>query len=353
MIELEKININLGAFSLENVSFSLDSGDYLTLLGVSGAGKSVVLEIISGLLKPKTGKILLDGKNITDLKIQDRGIGIVYQDLLLFPHLTVFKNIAFPLRQKKLAEGEIRDEVNYYSSIVGVSHLLGRMPGTLSGGEAQRVALARTLASGARVLLLDEPLSNLDVKLKSELRSLLREINRSGITIVHVTHDFMEAATLANKVAVIENGKLIQFGSPEEVFRHPKTEFVARFSGIKNIFKTQEIKPADNRGLKVAKINNSVSLHLISETNAKTGFVMVPQEDILISADRIESSALNQFRGIVKDLYFAISGMEVVIDIGIELVVSISHSSQQTLDISPNKNLWVTFKASSVKIVEG
>jgi len=352
MIEVKNLSVKLCDFALQDVSFAIDQGDYLALLGVSGAGKTIILEIISGLLKPNKGRVFLNGKDITSEKIQKREIGIVYQDLLLFPHLSVFKNIAYPLKIKKTPLHEIKARVEHFAKLTGIEHLLKRMPGTLSGGEAQRVALARTLASGAKALLLDEPLSNLDVKLKSELKSLLREINRRGITVIHVTHDFMEAATLANKVAVIESGRLVQFGTPEEVFRHPKTEFVARFSGIKNIFKANKITSVDDRGLKIAKITDSVYINLISETTANSGFVMIPQEDIIVSPNRIESSALNQFKGRVKEVYFALSGMELVVDVGIEFVVSISQSSKQTLEIYPDKQLWITFKASSVKLVK-
>jgi ABC-type sugar transport system ATPase subunit len=148
----------------------------------------------------------------------------------------VFANIAYPLRRKGLAHQDLRQRVEQLAAETGVPHLLSRFPGTLSGGEAQRVALARTLAADPSVLLLDEPLASLDVKLKAGLRGLLRKINESGKTIIHVTHDYMESATLSNKVAIIENGRLIQTGLPAEVFRHPKNEFVARFSGIRNIF---------------------------------------------------------------------------------------------------------------------
>ncbi len=352
MIEVKNISVKLGDFSLQNVSFAANNGDYLALLGVSGAGKSVILEIISGLLKPQMGKILLDGTDVTSSKIQERKVGVVYQDLSLFPHLSVFENIAYPLRIRKKAKMEIKAQVGNFAALAGVSHLLNRNPNTLSGGEAKRVAIARTLASGAKVLLLDEPLSNLDVSHKSELRGLLRDINRTGITIIHVTHDFTEATTLANKVAIIENGRLIQFGTPEEVFRHPKTEFVARFSGMKNIYRANQITKADNSGLKKAIINESISIHFLSEANPKSGFVMVSEEHVLISAKHLESSALNQFKGRVKEVYFALSGMELVVDIGVELVASISQSSQQALEIAPNRDLWVSFKASSVKFVE-
>ncbi len=352
MIEVKDISIRLGDFQLQDVSFAINKGDYLAILGVSGAGKSVILDIISGLLKPTKGSVLIDGADVTRSKIQDRKVGVVYQDLSLFPHLSVMENIAYPLRLRRLAKNEIKSQVCHYAEMAGVLPLLHRSTESLSGGEAQRVALARTLASGANILLLDEPLSSLDVGLKSELRGLLREINKTGITVIHVTHDFMEAATLANKVGIIEKGKLIQFGTPTEVFRHPKTEFVARFSGIKNIFGTQEIIPTDNRGLHLASINETVSIYFLSETAAKRGFVMVRHEDIVISPKKIESSALNQFRGIVREIYFALSGMELVVDIGVELVASISQSSLKALEIAPNSELWVSFKASSVKYVE-
>lgn len=353
MLEIKEISIRFGNFALENISLEIAPGDYLALLGVSGAGKTVLLEVLAGLVKPAKGQIRWNGRDITRSRIQQRPVGLVYQDLSLFPHLDVFSNIAFALKVRKTPPAAISKRVNELARETGVQHLLERFPGTLSGGEAQRVALARTLAAEPDILLLDEPLANLDVKLKTGLKALMRQINRSGKTMIHVTHDFMEAATLANKVAVIENGSLAQFGSPEEVFRHPKTEFVARFSGIKNILPCH-LEPAAGEGsLSKAILAGGQSIFFLGGEPSSEGFVMIPQEDIVLSEGPLESSARNQLKGVVREAYLSGSGMEILIDAGVELVASLSRQSFEKMGIIQGKTIWVSFKASAVSFLAG
>ncbi len=352
MLQLKNIGATLGSFSLAGISFEVDNGDYLALLGVSGAGKTVLLEVLAGLVRPEQGQVLLRGEDITEKKIQRRRIGLVYQDLCLFPHLSVWENIAYPLKGKQGSRVESGRRIRFLAFETGVEHLLQRYPATLSGGEAQRVALARTLAADPDILLLDEPLSNLDVKLKAGLRALLQRIHQSGKTVIHVTHDFMEAATLANKVAVIEAGKLIQFGTPEEVFRHPRTEFVARFSGVKNLFACH-VKPNDgDGGLLEAMVAGKLSIGFLGNHKQEQGFVMVPQQDIIVSEQPINSSAVNQYPGLIREVYLSGSGMELIVDAGVEFVVSVSRESCERMGLNPGKQVWLAFKASAVRFVE-
>ncbi len=353
MLLIDKLSVQLDSFALEDISLRVAQDDYLALLGVSGSGKTVLLEVLAGLVKPAKGKILFNGSDLTCEKIQKRPVGLVYQDLSLFPHLNVFKNIAYPLRKKGLTFQQVHERVTSLAAQTGADHLLDRYPGTLSGGEAQRVALARTLAADPDILLLDEPLSNLDVQLKSGLRSVLRNIHKSGKAIIHVTHDFMEAATLASKVAIIENGRLIQFGTPEEVFRHPKTEFVARFSGIKNLFPCKVNPVSGSPGLYSGRVNDQLEILYLGKDGETTGYLMIPQEDILISEELIESSAVNRLQGMIREIYLSGSGMEVVVDAGAEFVVSVSRRSHDTMHLKPGKKVWLTFKASAVRFIEG
>ncbi len=352
VLQMQNLSVRFRSFALEDISLDIRQGDYLALLGVSGAGKTVLLEALAGLVKPAQGRILLNGKDITRDKVQGRGIGLVYQDLSLFPHLTAYKNIAYPLRRRAFTGNELHARVDELARLVEVTHLLDRFPGTLSGGEAQRVALARTLAADPQVLLLDEPLSNLDVKLKGELRSVLRNIHRSGKTIIHVTHDFMEAATLANMVAVVENGRLIQHGNPEEVFRHPRNEFVARFSGIKNLFPCRVEEYSADQGLHAAYVNDMVSIYYIGRDGHKHGYVMVPQEDIIVSENPVESSAINQLQGVIREAYLSGSGMELVVDTGVPFVVAVSRQSQEKMKLQPGKEVWLSFKAAAVRFMD-
>ncbi len=353
MLLIDNISVRFDTFALEDVSLRVEQEDYLALLGVSGAGKTVLLEVLAGLVRPAKGRVLFRGKDITREKIQKRRIGLVYQDISLFPHLNVFKNIAYPLKNQGLSREQIRERVNSLAVRTGADHILDRYPGTLSGGEAQRVALARTLAADPDILLLDEPLSNLDVQLKSGLRSVLRNIHQSGKAVIHVTHDFMEAATLASKVAIIENGRLIQYGTPEEVFRHPKTEFVARFSGIKNLFPCKVKSVPDSPGLYSGRVNDQLEILYTGKDGQTAGYLMIPQEDILVSEKLVESSAVNRLRGIIREIYLSGSGMELVVDAGTEFVVSVSRQSYENMHLNPGKKVWLTFKASAVRFIEG
>ncbi len=352
VLQIHDLSVRFRAFALEDISLDVFRGDYLALLGVSGAGKTVLLEALAGLVRPAKGRILLNGSEITRDKVQSRGIGLVYQDLSLFPHLSVWKNIAYPLKNKGLSSKQSKSRVEELAGQVEIRHLLDRYPGTLSGGEAQRVALARTLASDPQVLLLDEPLSNLDVKLKGELRGVLRKIHRSGKTMIHVTHDFMEAATLATKVAVVENGRLVQHGTPEEVFRHPRNEFVARFSGIKNLFPCKVVSYASDEGLHEAIINDHVSIRYLGKDGHKSGYVMIPQEDIVVSEKPIESSATNRLEGVIREAYLSGSGMELVVESGVPFVVAVSRQSHENMKLQPGKRVWLNFKAAAVRFMD-
>lgn len=347
MLEIRNISINLKDFALKDITLDVEPGDYLTLLGISGAGKTVILEVLAGLLKPDSGQVLWNGKNITRLKIQERPVGLVYQDLSLFPHLTVFENIAFALKCRKLKKDAIATRVNDLSKLTGVGHLLRRYPGTLSGGEAQRVAIARTLSADPEILLLDEPLSSLDITLRAGLINLLKEINQSGKTIIHVTHDYDEVATLSNKVAIIENGKLIQSGLTREVFRNPANAFVARFSKSKNLLTCSVIQWKD--GLMLAKVNDQCQIYFNGATVSKTGFVAIPAEDIILSEKRVETSAINQMEGTIKETWLTATGAELLVDAGAEFVVAVTHVSFENLQLHPGRKIWMNFKASAVK----
>ena len=351
ILEVNQISARLGSFELSSLSFYLEEGDYLTVLGLSGAGKTVLLEVIAGLVKPASGTITLNGRDITHESIQKRKVGLVYQDMALFPHLTVKKNIAYPLRGKGLNRQDKLQRVENLAEITRVSHLLNRQPGTLSGGEAQRVALARILAADPELLLLDEPLASLDVKLRQELRELLKQINQNGKTIIHVTHDYMEAATLSKKIAIIENGKLLQWGNPEEVFRHPVSEFVARFSGIKNIYKCTFDLPAETNGVYTGKSPKGNLIRLVRHPGGDAAHLMIPGEDIIISEHELQTSAINQFKGSITSVFPLSNGIEINVNAGENFCVAITKKSMNALRLTPGKEVWISFKASAVKIL--
>jgi ABC-type Fe3+/spermidine/putrescine transport system ATPase subunit len=236
MLRLEGINVRLGEFRLHDISLYVRTGTYLTLLGSTGTGKTVLLETIAGVHKPSSGRIHIKGRDATHLAPEKRNLGIVYQDYALFPHLTVFQNIAFGLRLKGTPEHKIKGAVEEMAGFLEIRPLLKRQPGRLSGGERQRVALARALVMEPYVLLLDEPLSALDRVTRSRIQIELKRIHTQlGVTIVHITHDLAEAFFLADHLAVMKDGRILQEGAPEEVCRRPKDRSVAELVGIENL----------------------------------------------------------------------------------------------------------------------
>lgn len=352
MLQLEKINLTLGSFKLTDINLQINKGDYFILIGESGAGKSMLLEIITGLLKPDSGKILYDDVDLVKLPIQKRNIGIVYQKTSLFPHMTVFENIAYPLKVLKYKKDEIALKVKQLADETEIANLLNRNISNLSGGEAQRVTIARTLATNPKILLLDEPLSFLDAQLKKGVMALLRKLNQNGQTIIHVTHDYEEAIALADEVAIIENGKIVQTGFPRDVFNHPKSEFVANFIGIKNFYQGKLYKLENNNGLKFFETAGFHFKVLTDEETDSKGYIIIPSEAISISNEKLNSSAVNNFEGIINNIIKSRLGLEVIVDIGIEINVLITYSSLERLELSIGKKVWISFKASAVKFIK-
>lgn len=348
MLELKNISLSNPGFSLHHISFSVHKGEYFILLGMSGAGKSMLLEMIAGLTNPDSGEILLYGKNIESSKPNKREVGMVFQDHAIFPHLTVAGNIGYALKQQSLSQAAKQKQIQSIADRIHIGHLLNRHTSTLSGGELQRVAIARTLVQKPEILLLDEPLASIDTKLKAELRSLLRQLNREGQTIVHVTHDFDEAVSLASRIAIIHNGRIIQTGTPDEVFGNPRSEFVAHFVGIRNFFKAGitetetgcQAEPV--KGLRIISTQKSAS---------GEGYVMIRSEDVTLSVENYESSARNNFTGKIIEVSGSRNSADVIVDIGVPVHVSISKESVRNLALSEGKSVWVHFKASAVSMI--
>ena len=221
---------------LDGLSLDIHDKEFVTFLGPSGCGKTTTLRVIAGFVTPKSGNVFFDGKDIANMPPYKRPVNTVFQKYALFPHLNVFENVAFGLRLKKMAEDEIRPKVLEMLEIVGLKGFERRSIYQLSGGQQQRVAIARSLVNQPRVLLLDEPLGALDLKLRKEMQLELKRLQRElGITMVFVTHDQEEALILADSIAVMSEGKLLQLGSAEEVFRRPANNYIASFLGLNDI----------------------------------------------------------------------------------------------------------------------
>jgi len=240
-MSLRLINVEavMGDFRLKSINLTIPSGEYHVILGPSGAGKSLLLELIAGIYPDRNGKIELNGRDITFQSVQQRRIGLLFQDNTLFPHLSVYDNIAFPLRIRRKEKELIRQTIENLANDLNIKDLLDRSVVSLSGGEIQRVALARTLAADPEILLLDEPLSAVDIELRRTMLGLLRQINAKGISIVHVTHDVNEALAVAKTVSVMHQGSIVQQGRIEEVLQSPVNSFVAHFFGIRNIVQAE------------------------------------------------------------------------------------------------------------------
>lgn len=237
MIRLHDLSVRFSGFALHEIRLTVEKGEFFALLGPTGAGKTVVLESIAGLVRPSGGRILIGGREVTHLPPEKRGVGIVYQDHALFPHLSVRENIAYGRRYHRKPGSAVHPPIEPLAGRLGLTHLLGRSVGNLSGGEKQRVALARALAVDPAVLLLDEPLSSLDPNFREDIRRLLKDLHReTGISVLMVTHDFSEAHFLARRAAVLNAGRIEQVGGVAAIFQRPATPFVAEFVGMKNIF---------------------------------------------------------------------------------------------------------------------
>jgi molybdopterin-binding protein len=346
MLRVEGLSKKLGDFAVRDVSFDVGRGDYFVLLGASGVGKTVLLETITGITSPDAGRIVFDGKEITRERIQKRNIGLVFQDQALFPHMTVKQNIAYGLRSRGAGRGRTNERALKIARDLEITSLLNRRPETLSGGEAQRVALARALVTEPKCLLLDEPLSSLDVSARSDMRALLRRLNRSGITMVHVTHDYEEAIALATRIGVMERGTIVQTGPPDEIFRRPASEFVARFIGIRNFFPGVLIT-----GGAVFRFSG-LTLSILTDAKEGEGYIIIRSEDVVISLEPSRTSARNVFAGVIKDVFPVRLGIEVIVDIGVEIAALVTRESAEGLGLECGKRVWTSIKASAVRFME-
>lgn len=237
MIDLEQLSLNIGHVGIRDLSLTVKPKTWAFIIGPSGAGKTLILEAIAGLHTPEKGRILIHGTDVSGLSPEKRGIALVYQDYSLFPHMTVTENIAFGLKQENKDTEEQEQIISDLLNRFRLSPFRDRYPGTLSGGEQQRVAIARALAVQPEILLMDEPFTALDPQIRQEHILLMQQIRRErGLTIVQVSHSREETFALADQVAVIMEGRLVQAGTCEEIFFHPVTPEVARFAGIENIF---------------------------------------------------------------------------------------------------------------------
>lgn len=356
MLSVKGVSKTYPGFSMKDVSFDVRQGEYFVLLGRTGAGKSVLLEIICGLTSPDSGGVFLDDRDITRESMQNRRIGLVFQSSALFPHMTVYENVAYPLRWQAKTRSQIDQRVQRLAADFSIGHLLQARPQTLSGGESQRVSLARAVASEPRCLLLDEPLSSVDATSRPEIRALLRKISANGQLVVHVTHDYTEAVSLGTHIAVMEDGGIAQVGTVEQIFQHPKSHFVARFVGIRNFFKGRLEAPEGEQTSLRHFFTDGLKFSVLSESPAGPGNFMVRSEDVTITNSPGSTSARNNFQGTIVDVAPAGGGVEIIVDIGLarrtEIAALVTNEAVGALDLHSGKKVWVSFKAAAAKFIE-
>ncbi len=301
-VSLRNITKRFGeVVAADHITLDIQDGEFFTFLGPSGCGKTTTLRIIAGLEVPDEGRVLFDDIDVTDWPPHKRGVGMVFQNYALWPHMSVFDNIAYGLKIRKIPQPEIKNRVKEVLELVRLEGLENRYPHQLSGGQQQRVALARALVVEPKLLLLDEPLSNLDAKLRIEMREELKELQRRlGITTIYVTHDQEEAMVLSDRIAIMNNGRVEQVGTPQEVYRRPKNLFVATFIGRSSVlegvvtavgdFVEVKVGELEMKGLTTEKINVGDKVYLVLRPH-----------DFMI---RKEEEEVNELEGVVEWMAF-------------------------------------------------
>ena len=310
-----------GHTAAASVSLSINDGEFVSLVGPSGCGKTTVLRMVAGLIQPTSGRILIDGRDVTGLPANQRKIGLVFQSYALFPHMSVFDNVAFGLRRQGVEGRDLKQRVEEALAGVRLSGYVDRLPRQLSGGQQQRVAVARSIAPRPSILLFDEPLSNLDAALRDEMQIELKRLQRGvGITTLFVTHDQGEAMSMSDRVCVLADGVVQQFGTPEEIYHRPATGFVAGFIGRPNRLSGRLLRPAGQVAL--VQIENGPRLAVAAAESIDDGAavdVVVRQEDIRFAASHDTPGhaidgriALRSFIGSRVQYVVALGGIEVI-----------------------------------------
>ncbi len=293
--------------AVDDITIEINKGEFLFLLGPSGCGKTTSLRIIAGLAKPDSGKILIDGNLMNNIPVNKRKLGMVFQNYALFPHLTVFENIAFGMKLLKIPKDVISKKVKEILSLVRLEKNFElRYPSNLSGGQQQRIALARAIATSPNVLLLDEPFGALDRKLRKEMQVELKELHKKlGITLIFVTHDQEEALTMGDRVAVMHNGKIVQLDSPEGIYERPATRFIADFIGETNLLEGKIVECLKDNT--ITEIGNSLKIraapHKKELSVAASVTVSIRPEKIKIS-DQKPKNYPNCFKGTIKTIIY-------------------------------------------------
>ena len=320
-LRLERLTKEFGngkekVVAVRELSLTINPGEFVTLLGPSGCGKTTALRMIAGFETPTGGQVLLDGDDLSAMTPDKRPMGMVFQSYALFPHMTVFDNVAYGLRVKKMSSSEIKSAVAEVLESMSLSHLANRAPNQLSGGQQQRVALARAMVVRPKVLLFDEPLSNLDAKLRAQMRVEIRSIQRRlGITSIFVTHDQDEAMSLSDRIVVMRNAVVEQVGTPDEVYRRPSSVFVADFIGRSNFLEVESAVEARNGEAKVVVSGKKMTVAAQTKALAsKKPVLLVRPESISVTSSKSRGTDFDKGEGKVTNVVFYGNHVEYTLD---------------------------------------
>ena len=342
IIEIKNINVSYGSNNvLKEVSLNIENKDFYTFLGPSGCGKTTLLRLIAGFEKSSSGELFIDGKEVSNLNPWERDVGMVFQNYALWPHMTVYKNVSFGLEEKKIDKKEIKSRVDEVLELVDLKDLSGRYPFQLSGGQQQRVALARTLVVKPKVLLLDEPLSNLDAKLRVQMRKELQDLHKKiGITSIFVTHDQEEANSMSTNLAILNEGVVQQVGKPVDLYNNPENIFVANFLGTTNVidgtFKNNNFTSSE--GLEIKDI---------IDDKKGTNILLRPQ-NLYLHGD---NNDFQNFEGIVINQEFLGNIVRYTVNVKNHLLTVDSLHEVNKKIYSPNEKIKIYLDPSKIKIL--
>ena len=325
--------------AVDDVSLSIEKGQFVTLLGPSGCGKTTTLRLIAGFEFPTSGRIILDGQRLEDVPPNRRDMAMVFQSYAIFPHLSVFENIAYGLKIKKLPRSEIKRRVDDVTTLTHLTGLLDRAPNQLSGGQQQRVALARALVVEPKVLLFDEPLSNLDAKLREEMRFEIRDLQkRLGITAIYVTHAQEEALVMSDLIAIINGGKLAQVGAPEEVYERPRSRFVADFIGLSD-FLPGRVESLDAAHTRVLVERTVLTVPTIPGlVVGQPALLFIRPYDVAFTS---EAAGENTLEGVVRQATYLGSCVDYRVQVGDKMELRVQTGSRKHLVLFGTESLFV------------
>jgi molybdate/tungstate transport system ATP-binding protein len=347
-VAIQNLSHSWGHFALTNINLSIPQGGYFVLLGPTGSGKTLLIEAVVGAYRPSQGNIIVDGEDVSGLPPEKRKISYAPQNYLLFDNMTVQRNVEFGLHAKGVPEEDRKNRTKHLLSLLGISHLATRFPRNLSGGERQRVSLARALAVEPRAVLLDEPLSAVDSATKSLILDYLRRVHKeTGVTVIHVTHDQIEAATVADRIGVIRNGKIVQVGAPADVIEKPSAEVESIFRSENLITGTVTRREAN---LALIDIGGGIIIEALTD---RTGAVMlhVRPEDVVVSRHAVGTSARNKLSGTVAQVTDLGATVRLRISGEKHITAIITKRSFYEMELNIGSEVTAIFKATSVEVL--